>query len=101
MLILTKLILKYNIVNRDNNLYVSSLSEYFTKKVEEKEEILKREEKEKEEEFPSCIPPATALPGKNKAAKQGSILLDFNVFCNTDIAKGAKIFSEGFCGHMT
>ncbi|KAM9012358.1 LOW QUALITY PROTEIN: enolase 4 [Ara ararauna] len=45
------------------------LGEYFTKKVEEKEEIRKREEKEKEES-PSCIPPATTLPGGKKAAKQ-------------------------------
>ncbi|XP_057273339.1 enolase 4 isoform X1 [Pezoporus wallicus] len=47
------------------------LGEYFTKKVEEKEEIRKREEKEKGEESPSCVPPATALPGGKKAAKQG------------------------------
>ncbi|XP_065528424.1 enolase 4 isoform X4 [Lathamus discolor] len=47
------------------------LGEYFTKKLEEKEEIRKREEKEKDEESPSCIPPATALPGGKKAAKQG------------------------------
>ncbi|NWS39445.1 ENO4 Enolase, partial [Probosciger aterrimus] len=45
------------------------LGEYFTKKEEEKEEIRKREEKEKES--PSCIPPATALPGEKKTAKQG------------------------------
>ncbi|XP_030343642.1 enolase 4 isoform X1 [Strigops habroptila] len=47
------------------------LGEYFTKKVEEKEEIRKREEEKQEEESPSCIPPATALPGGKKAAKQG------------------------------
>ncbi|KFQ43646.1 Enolase-like ENO4, partial [Nestor notabilis] len=47
------------------------LGEYFTKKVEEKEEIQKQEEEEKKEESPLCIPPATALPGGKKAAKQG------------------------------
>uniref|UniRef100_A0A8C6JA50 Enolase 4 n=1 Tax=Melopsittacus undulatus TaxID=13146 RepID=A0A8C6JA50_MELUD len=47
------------------------LGEFFTKKVEEKEEIQKREEREKDEETPSCIPPATELPGGKKAAKQG------------------------------
>uniref|UniRef100_A0A8B9FCQ8 Enolase 4 n=1 Tax=Amazona collaria TaxID=241587 RepID=A0A8B9FCQ8_9PSIT len=46
------------------------LGEFFTKKVEEKEDIRKREEKEKEESA-SCIPPAPTLPGEKKAARQG------------------------------
>ncbi|NXF44678.1 ENO4 Enolase, partial [Oceanites oceanicus] len=52
------------------------LGEYFTKKVEEKKEIQKQEEEEEEEAevtlaLTSCTPSATALPGKNKAAKPG------------------------------
>nr|XP_009932947.1 PREDICTED: enolase-like protein ENO4 [Opisthocomus hoazin] len=50
------------------------LGEYFTKKVEEKKEIQKQEEKEEAEAtlaLPSCTPSATALPGKKKAAKPG------------------------------
>ncbi|NXW54203.1 ENO4 Enolase, partial [Eurystomus gularis] len=49
------------------------LGEYFTKKVEEKKEIQKQAE-EKAEATPSltsCIPSATALPGKKKGAKPG------------------------------
>ncbi|NXW01745.1 ENO4 Enolase, partial [Fregetta grallaria] len=49
------------------------LGEYFTKKVEEKKEIQKQEEEEAEAALAltSCTPSATALPGKNKAAKPG------------------------------
>jgi len=59
-----------------------SFSEYFTKKVEEKKEIQKQEEKEEAEAtlaLPSCTPSATALPGKKKAAKPGFGLFDFNI----------------------
>ncbi|KFQ92281.1 Enolase-like ENO4, partial [Nipponia nippon] len=63
------------------------LGEYFTKKVEEKREIQKQEEKEVTLALTSCTPSATALPGKKKAERPGFRLFDFNIFCNTDIDK--------------
>ncbi|NWH56174.1 ENO4 Enolase, partial [Geococcyx californianus] len=48
------------------------LGEYFTKKVEEKIEIQKPEEKEEASlAFTSCSPSTTTLPGKKKAEKTG------------------------------
>ncbi|NXT48448.1 ENO4 Enolase, partial [Pluvianellus socialis] len=48
------------------------LGEYFTKQVEEKKEIQKKEEEaEATLALTSCTPSATALPGKKKATKPG------------------------------
>lgn len=80
-----------------SKLYTSFLSEYFTKKVEEKKEIQKQEEKEEQEAeatlaLISHTPSATALPGKKKTAKPGFGWLDFNIFCNTILVKVLKYF---------
>lgn len=80
-----------------SKLYASFLSEYFIKKVEEKKEIQKQEEKEQQEAEATLAltlhtPSATALPGKKKATKPGFGLLDFNIFCNTELVKVLKYF---------
>ncbi|NXK05665.1 ENO4 Enolase, partial [Herpetotheres cachinnans] len=73
------------------------LGEYFTKKVEEKNEIQKQEEAAAEATFTltSCTPSATALPGEKKTAKPGK-----KVAVTERTIPPAEPFESVLCGSL-
>lgn len=72
-------------------IFVPFLSEYFSKKVEEKKEVEKEEEEEDTLSITSCTPSAVAQSGQKKEAKPGFCWFPCNILYNTKIDKDAKI----------